>query len=309
MDYRRFVEAEAELQKELVGIRNPGGVDIEALAPKTTSKDIGLIACMPHAIEPILLEDNQATIRIFESGKFPAFRHADKTQRINLGWIAEQFRRRHYKMAYINTMLQAADILTKPFTNLDKWTKALELMRVGQDKIKTRKASAATQPPKSALMRPDAKSKILVVEVAMDGMSFMKSMNREKHPSINWVTMTGFHDVNSVLKRKDVLKVSNVARAPWTQTARAPWTRAARAPWKRRPLRSLRRSLSRARLATLASSKARCTTVAAAAIATAESLADGAPDWGGVSHKRGPGGWATHFCLAIFSCGVDLAAS
>ena len=75
MDYRRFVEAEAELQKELVGIRNPGGVDIEALAPKTTSKDIGLIACMPHAIEPILLEDNQATIRILESGKSPAFRH------------------------------------------------------------------------------------------------------------------------------------------------------------------------------------------------------------------------------------------
>ena len=81
MDYRRFAEAEADLDKELAGIRDPGGADIEALAPKTRSKDIGLIACMPHAIEPILLEDNQAdqaTIRILESGKSPAFRHADK---------------------------------------------------------------------------------------------------------------------------------------------------------------------------------------------------------------------------------------
>ena len=117
MDYRRFAEAEANMHKELIGIRDPGGVDIEALAPTTGSRDIGLIAHMPHAIEPVILEDNQATIRILESGKSPAFRHADKTQRINLGWIAEQFRRRHYKMAYINTNLQAADILTKPFTN------------------------------------------------------------------------------------------------------------------------------------------------------------------------------------------------
>ena len=185
MDYRRFAEAEADLHKELAGIRDPGGADIEALAPKNRSKDIGLIACMPHAIEPILLEDNQATIRILESGKSPAFRHADKTQRINLGWIAEQFRRRHYKMAYINTMLQAADILTKPFTNLDKWHKALELMRIGQDKVKTRKASAAAQPPTGALTRPDAKSKMLIVEVALDGVSFMKSVNKEKHPSID----------------------------------------------------------------------------------------------------------------------------
>ena len=82
-------------------------------------------------------------------------------------------------MAYINTTLQAADILTKPFTNLDKWSKALELMRIGQDKVKTRKASAAAQPPTGALARPDAKSKMLVVEVALDGVSFMKSVDKE----------------------------------------------------------------------------------------------------------------------------------
>ena len=208
MDYRRFAEAEADMHKELVGVRDPGGVDIERLAPKTSSKDIGLIACMPHAIEPIILEDNQATIRILESGKSPAFRHADKTQRINLGWIAEQFRRKHYKMAYINTMLQAADILTKPLTNLDKWSRALQLMRTGQERSKSRKAAAASQPPTGALARPDDKTKMLIVEVALDGGSFMKSLDRNKHPSVSWITICGLDEINSVMKRKDALNVA-----------------------------------------------------------------------------------------------------
>ena len=189
MDYRRFVEAEADMHKELAGIRDPGGVDIEALAPRTSSKDIGLIAHVPHAIEPVVLEDNQATIRILESGKSPAFRHADKTQRINLGWIAEQFRRRHYKMAYINTNLQAADILTKPFTNSDKWSKALELMRIAPEKQHSRKAAAAAQPPNGALKRPEAEINTLIIEVAFGGEPHMKMFVPEKYPSFSWVTL------------------------------------------------------------------------------------------------------------------------
>ncbi|CAE7867894.1 unnamed protein product [Symbiodinium sp. KB8] len=35
MDYRRFVEAEAEMHKQLAGIRDPGSVDIEAIAPRS----------------------------------------------------------------------------------------------------------------------------------------------------------------------------------------------------------------------------------------------------------------------------------
>jgi len=208
MDYRRFAEAEAEMHKELAGIRNPGGVDIEALAPTTGSKDLGLIAYVPHAIEPVVLEDNQATIRILESGKSPAFRHADKTQRINLGWIAEQFRRRHYKMAYINTNLQAADILTKPFTNSDKWSKALELMRIGPDKVRTRKAAAAHQPPNGALKRPDTEKTSLIIEVAWDGEAYMKNLMPEKHPYCSWVSSEGIDGLNSVTKRKDLLNIA-----------------------------------------------------------------------------------------------------
>ena len=205
MDYRRFAEAEAEMHKELAGIRDPGGVDIEALAPKSGSKDVGLIAHVPHAIEPVVLEDNQATIRILESGKSPAFRHADKTQRINLGWIAEQFRRRHYKMAYVNTNLQAADILTKPFTNADKWSKALVLMRIGPDKVKVRKAAAAPQPPGGVLTRPEAEKTSLIIEVAWDGEAHVKNFVPEKHPQCSWVFSEGIDGLNSVVKRKDLL--------------------------------------------------------------------------------------------------------
>ena len=123
-DYRRHAEAEALLHLETLG----GGYQFERRDPVANNKDYGLIMAVPHSAQPVVLEDNQATIRILESGKSPAFPHADKTQGINLGWtgwISEQFRRKHYALAYVNTSLQAADILAKPFTSTDKWNTAL----------------------------------------------------------------------------------------------------------------------------------------------------------------------------------------
>ena len=39
---------------------------------------------------------------------------------MSLAWLAEQFRRKHYKLTHVSTELQAADILTKPFTSAEK---------------------------------------------------------------------------------------------------------------------------------------------------------------------------------------------
>ena len=50
----------------------------------------------PKSIKGVFVEDNQATIRILENGKSPTFRHTDKTQRVNLSWLEEQFKRRWY---------------------------------------------------------------------------------------------------------------------------------------------------------------------------------------------------------------------
>ena len=60
---------------------------------RTGSESVTLIN--NGSFEGVFLEDNQATIRILESGRSPAFRHTDKTQRVNLAWLAEQFRRKH----------------------------------------------------------------------------------------------------------------------------------------------------------------------------------------------------------------------
>ena len=82
------------------------------------------------SFQPIVLEDNQATIRIIETGKSPSFRHTDKTQRLNLGWLSEQFRRQHFKLVYVASLMQAADILTKPFTSAEKWNHGLTLLNI-----------------------------------------------------------------------------------------------------------------------------------------------------------------------------------
>lgn len=49
------------------------------------------------------------------------FRHTDKNQRVNLSRLEEQFKRKWYKLVQGPSMMQAADIVTKPFTNAEKW--------------------------------------------------------------------------------------------------------------------------------------------------------------------------------------------
>ena len=82
----------------------------------------------PPSIRGVFVEDNQATIRILESGKSPTFRHADKTQRTNLSCLSEQCKRGWYDLIYGPSEMQVADVLTKPFTNAEKWRFALALM-------------------------------------------------------------------------------------------------------------------------------------------------------------------------------------
>ena len=97
----------------------------------------------PKSIQGVFVEDNQATIRILENGKSPTFRHTDKTQRVNLSWLEEQFRRKWYRLVHGPSMMQAADILTKPFTNAEKWKFAVHLLghSDGKNNGKTNKSN------------------------------------------------------------------------------------------------------------------------------------------------------------------------
>ena len=106
----------------------------------------------PQSIRGVFVEDNQATIRILENGKSPTFRHTDKTQRVNLSWLEEQFKRKWYKMVHCPSILQAADIMTKPFTNSEKWKFATALLSHARvdDKGKTIEPKTPVAPPQTS---------------------------------------------------------------------------------------------------------------------------------------------------------------
>ena len=164
-DLRRHAEAEATLHRESSALRH--ATDDYHYSPKGTEGDSSLILSAPHSMQPVVLEDNQATIRILASGKSPAFRHADKTQRINLGWLSEQFRRKHCDLAYISTSLQAADILTRPFTNADKWKHVVRLLGHGIVKPDSRSAAAPSTPASTsdARRRTEPEVKRVIIEI------------------------------------------------------------------------------------------------------------------------------------------------
>ena len=193
------------LHLETLGIRDSGGYQFERRDPVASNKDYGLIMAAPHSVQPVVLEDNQATIRILESGKSPAFRHADKTQRINLGWISEQFRRKHYALAYVSTTLQAADILTKPFTSADKWNKALNLLSIRRAEQPTRKASAAPTAGACRSTRPEAQFSRLMIEICCGPTSILGEVAKEKYPECEVLRITKNEDLNNTDTRKSIL--------------------------------------------------------------------------------------------------------
>ena len=207
-EYRRHAKAEADLHMEILGIRDSGGYHFERRDPIAMPDDYGLIVAAPHSIQPVVLEDNQATIRILESGKSPAFRHADKTQRINLGWISEQFRRKHYVLAYVNTSLQAADILTKPFTSNEKWAKALKLLSIRRDSQPSRKASAASSRRANAtVQRPEAQVKRVIVEVCCSEDSLLGQIADKEYQDCKVIRITEKEDLNDPSTRKHIVSL------------------------------------------------------------------------------------------------------
>ena len=117
--------SEFEFQRECEGIRNIGGADGTRDYIKADPTDIGLITSVPQSESCI----------------------SDKTQRINLGWLSERFRRKHYQPAYVSANFQAADSLTKPFTSIKKWNKALRLTSISDYKSSARMSGASRAAP------------------------------------------------------------------------------------------------------------------------------------------------------------------
>ena len=69
-----------------------------------------------------LFEDNQATARIIQIGKFPKLRHVQRTHGICVAWLCDSLRKNLFSVADVHTKRQAADIFTKYFVNKDTWS-------------------------------------------------------------------------------------------------------------------------------------------------------------------------------------------
>ena len=166
------------------------------------SMDIYLIG--KGTFEMVFLEDNQATIRILESGRSPAFRHADKTQRLNLAWLAEQFQRKHFTLVYVPSMLQAADIFTKPFTSAEKWNQLLKLLGLHRASIKPpgQKTPDALHPggPVAAAM-PESQTRVLL-EVCCSPESKLGEVTRKAAHGCKVIRITKDDDVLDPQTRK-----------------------------------------------------------------------------------------------------------
>ena len=213
-DLRRHAEAEATLHRESFALRH--STDDYQYSPKGPEGNSSLILSAPHSIQPVVLEDNQATIRIMESGKLPAFRHADKSQRINLGWLFEQFRRKHYVLAYISISLQAADILTKPFTNADKWRHAVRLLGHGIIKPDSRSAAApsTTAPPSDARQRTEPEIKRVITEICCGEDSILGRVDGPYGSDCHVIRITEKMDLNSYKTRSLADQRGRFPKAP-----------------------------------------------------------------------------------------------
>ena len=161
----------------------------------------------PPSIRGVFVEDNQATIRILENGKSPTFRHTDKTQRINLSWLSEQYKRGWYNLTYGPSKMQVADILTKPFTNAEKWKFAISLMShvMSPERVKSAKPQLASpsKPQPQALVtgrscgEPTAglTPQRLLVEICCNPDSKLSDVTRESTIGCRVIQFTEKHNL------------------------------------------------------------------------------------------------------------------
>ena len=74
------------------------------------------------------LEDNQAAIRVLETGKNPTLRYLGRTHLVDMAWLFETFGKEVYDLRYCTSEEQAADIFTKHFTDKTKWKEVTRLI-------------------------------------------------------------------------------------------------------------------------------------------------------------------------------------
>ena len=70
-----------------------------------------------------MFQDNQATMRVLQTGKAPTLRHFPRAHGVSLKWIFSAVKQ-HANLCDCNTDVMAADIFAKHFINEEKWVAA-----------------------------------------------------------------------------------------------------------------------------------------------------------------------------------------
>ena len=112
---------------------DPCGKPAATIADFLTSIDY-----VPPSIQPssgraqlILLEDNDAVIKMIIKGRSPAMRHVVRTHRVDLDWLFERIRDDPgINIRFIGTKYQLADILTKGQFTGEQWTFLVRLCQI-----------------------------------------------------------------------------------------------------------------------------------------------------------------------------------
>ena len=90
--------------------------------------------------ELVVMEDNQATIKVVLKGYSPKLRSLVRTQRVDLSSIKEVFDCDDAKIEYVKTDKQAADMFTKALEPA-KWQNAMDLLSIVSPSGPSAKAS------------------------------------------------------------------------------------------------------------------------------------------------------------------------
>ena len=85
---------------------------------------------LPNFERLVCHEDNQAMIRICETGRNPTMRYMSRTQGVAFGWLFERFQENYLELIYEESAKMAADIFTKAFTDKATWIEVCRLVNI-----------------------------------------------------------------------------------------------------------------------------------------------------------------------------------
>ena len=85
---------------------------------------------LPNFTTLVCHEDNQAMIRICETGRNPTMRYLSRTHGLCIAWLYERFQSSLLSLVYEESSKMAADIFTKAFTDKVKWADVCSLVNI-----------------------------------------------------------------------------------------------------------------------------------------------------------------------------------